>query len=48
MLSLSKLVDAGFVTLHDCKGKAKEPKVKSHRLTVESDMLHWADHIMTA
>ena len=48
MLPLRKIVDAGFLTLHDCKGKAKEPKVKSHRLTVESDMLHWADHIMTA
>lgn len=46
--TLSKLVDAGFVTLHEGKGKAKVPEVKIHRVTIEIDTLHWADHIMTA
>ena len=46
--TLSKLVNAGFVTLHEGKGKAKVPQVKIHRVTIEIDTLHWADHIMTA
>jgi predicted transcriptional regulator len=46
--TLSKLVDAGFVTLHEGKGNAKVPEVKIHRVTIEIDTLHWTDHIMTA
>jgi predicted transcriptional regulator len=46
--TLSKLVDAGFVTLRDGKGKAKIPEVKIRHVTIEIDTLHWADHILTA
>jgi hypothetical protein len=46
--TLSKPVDAGFVTLHDGKGKAKVQEVKIHRVTTEIDTLHLADHNMTA
>lgn len=46
--TLSKLVDAGFVTLHDGKGRAKVPQVRIRRVTIEIDTLRWRDHIMTA
>lgn len=46
--TLSKLVDAGFVTLREGKGKAKVPEVKIRHVTIEIDTLHWADHILTA
>ena len=41
--TLSKLVDAGFVNLHEGKGKAKVPEVKIHRVTFEIDTLHWSN-----
>lgn len=46
--TISKLVDAGFVTLRKGKGKSKIPEVKIRRVTIEIDTLHWSDHILTA
>ena len=44
--TLSKLVDAGFVTLREGKGKAKVPEVKIRHVTIEIDTLHWSDQIL--
>ena len=38
--TLSKLVDAGFVTMHEGKGRARVPEVKMHRVTIGIDALH--------